>query len=285
VYIIVGATLSGTSTAISVRAQAQKVLMITPSGTAAAVTNAGDYVFRTCFIDPFQGVVGADFAYDTLKVTKAAVLYDEGGDYQTGLGQAFKTEFTKKGGTIVADEAYADGSVDFSAQVTKNKAANPQVVYLPNYYNDIALQAKQLRAQGVTCPLVGGDGWDSLIDNCGDEIMPGYWASAFAADSTDPLAMQFSKDFTAKYNAPATQFAALAYDSMMLLRDAMNKAQSVDPTAVRDALLATNGNYVTGHIKFDQTTRNPIKSANILEIVKGADGKLANKYMTMVTPQ
>jgi branched-chain amino acid transport system substrate-binding protein len=264
-------------------AQQAKIILISPSATALNVTDAGDYIFRACFIDPFQGVVGADFAYDTLGARRAAVLYDAGADYNTGLADSFKAQFKKIGGELVADEAYQSGDVDFNAQVTRIKAQNPDVVYLPNYYNDVSLQAKQLRAQGVASPLLGGDGWDGLIDNAGDEVLNGFWSSGFAADTTDPRGQTFVRAFSAKFNRSASQFAALGYDSMMLIADGIKAAGTFDTAAVKDAMARLSGSYVTGNIRFD-SHRDPIKGAAILEIVR-KDGKLANAYKTTVNPK
>ena len=283
VTIILGSSTSGPTQAISTLAQRNKVVLISPSATNIDVTKAGDYIFRACFIDPFQGVVGADFAYQTLKSRRAAVLYDAGADYNTGLADAFKTQFKAIGGQVVADEAYQTNDVDFNAQITRIKAANPDVVYLPNYYNDVSLQAKQLRDQGVTCALVGGDGWDSLIDNAGDEALNGFWSSGFASDTTDPKGVAFVKAYQARFNRPASQFAALGYDTMQLVIDGIKAAGSFDSAAIKDAMAKLNGAYVTGNIRFD-SDRNPIKGAAILEIVR-KDGKLANAYKTTVNPQ
>jgi branched-chain amino acid transport system substrate-binding protein len=283
VAYVLGSSTSGATQAMTALAQQGRVILISPSATNIAITRAGDYIFRACFIDPFQGVVGADFSFDTLKSRRAAVLYDAGADYNTGLADTFKEQFRKNGGQIVADEAYQTGDVDFNAQVTRIRAANPDVVYLPNYYNDVALQAKQLRAQGVTCALLGGDGWDSLIDNAGDEVLNGYWSAGFASDTTDPTGQVFVKAYQAKFNKPASQFAALGYDAMMLVADGIKAAGTFDTAAVKDAMAKINGRYVTGNIRFDQN-RDPIKGATILEIVK-KDGKLANTYKTTVNPK
>jgi branched-chain amino acid transport system substrate-binding protein len=183
----------------------------------------------------------------------------------------------------VADEAYQTGDVDFNAQVTRIRAANPDVIYLPNYYNDVALQAKQLRAQGITCALVGGDGWDGLIDNAGNEALNGYWSAGFASDTTDPKGQAFVKAYGAKFNKPASQFAALGYDTLMLVADGIKAAGSFDTTAVAAAMAKLSGSYVTGSIRFD-ANRNPIKGAAILEIVSSG-GKLANAYKTTVNPK
>ncbi|MDR1128986.1 MAG: ABC transporter substrate-binding protein [Treponema sp.] len=283
VGVILGSSTSGATQAMTALAQQNKVILISPSATNTEVTRTGDYIFRACFIDPFQGVVGADFAYDTLGSRRAAVLYDAGADYNSGLADAFRQQFRAIGGQVVADEAYQSGDVDFNAQVTRIRAASPDVVYLPNYYNDVALQAKQLRAQGVSCALIGGDGWDGLIDNAGDEVLNGFWSAGFAADTTDPRGQAFVRAFTAKFNRTATQFSALGYDTMMLVADGIKAAGSFDNAAVKDAMAKINGPYVTGNIRFD-ANRDPVKSAAILEIVR-KDGKLANAYKTMVNPK
>ena len=283
VGLVLGSSTSGATMAMTAMAQAAKVVLISPSATNIDVTRAGDFIFRACFIDPFQGVVGADFAYDTLNARRAAVLYDAGADYNTGLAEAFRNQFRAIGGQVVAYEAYQTGDVDFNSQVTRIRATNPDVVYLPNYYNDVSLQAKQLRAQGVNCALVGGDGWDSLIDNAGDEVLNGFWSSGFAADTTDPKGVAFVRAFQARFNRNASQFAALGYDAMMLLADGIRAAESFDPTAVKDAMAQIDGSYVTGNIRFDEN-RDPIKGAAILEIVRN-NGGLSNSYNTTVNPK
>jgi len=283
VSFIIGSSTSGPTQAMSTLAQSSKVVLVSPSATNINVTKAGDFIFRACFIDPFQGVVGADFAYDTLGGRKAAVLYDAGADYNTGLADSFKSQFKADGGQVVADEAYQTGDVDFNAQITRIKAANPDVVYLPNYYNDVSLQAKQLRDQGITCALIGGDGWDGLTDNAGDEILNGFWSSGFASDTTDPKGVAFVKAFQGKYGRLASQFAALGYDTMMLVIDGIKAAGSYDPSVVKGAIAKISGPYVTGNIRYD-ADRNPIKGAAILEIVK-KDGKLVNAYKTTVNPK
>jgi branched-chain amino acid transport system substrate-binding protein len=283
VSFILGSSTSGATMAMTALAQQRKVILVSPSATNVDITRAGDYIFRACFIDPFQGIVGADFAYDTLNIRRAAILYDAGADYNTGLAESFRNQFKAVGGQIVADEAYQTGDVDFNAQVTRIKAANPGLVYLPNYYNDVALQAKQLRDQGVTCALLGGDGWDSLVDNAGDEVLNGFWSAGFAADTTDPRGQTFVKAFNAKYNRQASQFAALGYDTMMLIANGIKAAGTFDTAPVKDAIAKLNGPYVTGNIRFD-ANRDPIKGATILEIVKKG-GKLVNSYKTTVNPK
>lgn len=278
--LIIGSLTSGCTIAITSQAQANKVVQIAPAATAVAVTDAGNYIFRACFTDPFQGRVGGKFAADNLGAKKAAILYDIGNDYSVGLTENFETEFKKQGGQIVAKESYATGEKDFNAIITKVKAANPDVVYLPDYYSTVALISKQLRAQGVSVPFVGPDGWDGLTEVAGDEVLNGYYSNHYAADSDSPVVQKFVKSFQTKYNEKPNSFATLGYDSMYMLKDAIIKAGSTDAAKVRDALEKTDGDYVTGHIKFDEK-HNPIKSAVMIKMIK-ENGKLSQAYATTV---
>ena len=282
IRMIIGSLTSGCTIALTASAQAQGVIQIAPAATAEAVTDAGNYIFRTCFIDPFQGSIGGKFAAVNLGKKNAAILYDIGNDYSVGLQENFVKEFTKNGGSIVAMESYSTGDKDFNAQLTKIKAANPDVVYLPDYYGTVALIAKQLRNQGIDAPIIGADGWDGLTDNAGDEVLNGFYSNHYAADSSDPAVQAFVKNFKAKYGKEPNAFAALGYDSMYLLKDAILKAGTTDAKAVRDALEKTDADYVTGHIKFDEK-HNPVKSAVMIELVKNAAGKLEAVYNATVT--
>ncbi len=282
IRMIIGSLTSGCTIALTASAQAQGVVQIAPAATAEAVTDAGNYIFRTCFIDPFQGSIGGKFAAVNLGKKNAAILYDIGNDYSVGLQENFVKEFTKNGGSIVAMESYSTGDKDFNAQLTKIKAANPDVVYLPDYYGTVALVAKQLRNQGINTPIIGADGWDGLTDNAGDEVLNGFYSNHYAADSSDPAVKAFVKNFKAKYGKEPNAFAALGYDSMYLLKDAILKAGTTDAKAVRDALEKIDADYVTGHIKFD-AKHNPVKSAVMIELVKNAEGKLEAVYSATVT--
>ena len=278
--LIIGSLTSGCTIAITGQAQANKVVQIAPAATAVPVTDAGNYIFRACFTDPFQGRVGGKFAADNLGAKKAAILYDIGNDYSVGLMENFVSEFEKMGGTVVAKESYATGEKDFNAVITKVKAANPDVVYLPDYYATVSLIAKQLRAQGVNTPLVGGDGWDGLTEVAGDEVLNGYYSNHYAADSDSPVVQNFVKNFEAKYGTKPNAFATLGYDSMFMLKDAIVNAGTIDSEKVRDDLEATNGDYVTGHIKFDEK-HNPIKTAVMIQMVKDGS-KLSQAYAATV---
>ena len=283
VKYIIGSLTSGCTQAITQSAQAQKIVQIAPAATAPAITDAGNYVFRACFIDPFQGTVGGKFAAENLKAKTAAILYDIGNDYSVGLKENFFNEFERLGSRVVAQESYNTGDKDFNAQITKIKNVNPDVIYLPDYYGTVALIAKQLRAQGISKPIVGADGWDGLTENAGDEVLNGFYSNHYATDSDSAAVQKFVASFKDKYGKLPNAFAALGYDSVCLLKDALVKAGTVDGAAVRDALESTNGDYVTGHLTFD-AKRNPIKSAVMLEMVRGDDGKLATKYNTTVNP-
>ena len=283
VKFIVGSLTSGCAIAITPLAQAQKVVQIAPAATAPAVTDAGNYIFRACYDDPFQGTVGGKFAAETLGSKNAAVLYDIGNDYSVGLSENFMNSFEANGGKIVAIESYSTGDKDFNAQLTKIKNANPDVIYLPDYYGTVALIAKQLRAQGITTPIVGADGWDGLTENAGDEVLNGFYSNHYAADSTEEKVQNFVKNYKEKYTLTPTSFGALGYDAIYMLRDAIEKAGAEDSEAVRAALEATNGDYVTGHLTFNEK-HNPVKGAVIVELVKGDDGKLTTVYKTTVNP-
>ncbi|MBR1403009.1 MAG: ABC transporter substrate-binding protein [Treponema sp.] len=283
VKFIIGSLTSGCAIAITPLAQAQKIVQIAPAATAPAVTDAGNFIFRACYDDPFQGTVGGKFAAETLGSKNAAILYDIGNDYSVGLSENFTASFVANGGTIVAIESYSTGDKDFNAQLTKIKNANPDVIYLPDYYGTVALIAKQLRAQGITTPIVGADGWDGLTENAGDEVLNGFYSNHYAADSTEPKVQNFVKNYKEKYTLTPTSFAALGYDSVYMLRDAIEKAGNVDSEAVRAALEATNGDYMTGHLTFNEK-HNPVKGAVIVELVKNAEGKLTTVYKTTVNP-
>lgn len=283
VKYVIGSLTSGCTQAITTLSQASKVVQLAPAATAPAITEAGNFIFRACFIDPFQGTVGGKFAIESLKAKKAAVLYDAGNDYSVGLQDNFVATFKALGGDVVAIESYAGGDKDFNAQLTKIKNANPDVVYLPDYYGTVALIAKQLRAQGIKVPLIGGDGWDGLTANAGDEVLNGFYSNHYADDSDEVVVQKFVKAFEDKYGKKPNSFAALGYDSMYLLKDAIVAAGSEDSVSVRAALEASDGDYVTGHLTFDER-RNPVKSAVMIELVKGKDGKITTSYKTTVNP-
>jgi branched-chain amino acid transport system substrate-binding protein len=258
--------------------------MITPTSTNEKVTLAGDYIFRVCYIDSFQGQVVAKFASETLKGKKAAVLYDVSNDYSVGLTTNFSDKFIALGGAVVAKESYNTGDKDFNAQLTKIKAAKPDVLFIPDYYSTVSLIAKQVRAQGIKIPMLGADGWDEITNNAGDEALNSFYSNHYSPDANDPDVQKFVTAYKAANNGTVPNaLAALGYDGAYVLANAIKAAGKTDSAAIRDALVKTNIKLVTGQITFD-ANRNPIKSAVILEVVKGADGKLTTKYNSTVNP-
>lgn len=271
VAALIGSVTSKCSIALGPIANASKIPMITSDSTNPKVTQAGEYVFRACFIDPFQGTVLAKFATEDLKAKTAAALYDVGNDYCKGLSEYFEDGFTKAGGKIVASLTYNSGDQDFNAQLTKIKELNPDVIILPDYYNTVGLIAKQARALGIKATFLGGDGWDSpdLFKVGGDAVNGGYFSNHYSPDDTSSQVVEFRKTFEAKYNKTPDALAALAYDAGKILFAAIEKAGSTDGAKVKDALKATDLQVVSGKVTFDEN-RNPIKDA---VIIKAQDGK------------
>ncbi len=280
VTAIVGTVMSKVTLAGAPIAQAAKVPMISPTSTNEKVTQVGDYIFRACFIDPFQGTVGAKFAFADLKAKKAGVIFDVGNDYAKGLAENFKKGFEELGGNVVAYEGHPSGTTDFKAQLTKILAGKPEVIYCSDYYNDDALIAKQARELGYKGPIVGGDGWDSadLVKIGGDAVNNCFFTNHYAPDATTAAVKTFVGGYNAKYSSTPDALAALAYDAGNIMLNAIAKANSTDGAKIKDALAATDLDVVSGHVKFDEN-RNPIKSAVIIEI---KDGKQV--YRTTVNP-
>lgn len=280
VTAIVGTVMSKVTLAGAPIAQAAKVPMISPTSTNEKVTQVGDYIFRACFIDPFQGTVGAKFAFEDLKAKKAGVIFDVGNDYAKGLAENFKKGFEALGGNVVAYEGHPSGTTDFKAQLTKILAGKPEVIYCSDYYNDDALIAKQARELGYKGPIVGGDGWDSadLVKIGGDAVNNCFFTNHYAPDATTDAVKTFVSGYNAKYSATPDALAALAYDAGNIMLNAIAKANSADGAKIKDALAATDLDVVSGHVKFD-ANRNPIKSAVIIEIKGGKQ-----VYRTTVNP-
>lgn len=279
----IGALTSKCSLAITEDAQAKKVVMISPSSTNDTVTDAGDYIFRACYKDSFQGQVTAQFAVETLGAKKAAILYDITNDYSKGLTQNFTEKFKALGGEIVVAESYSTGDKDFNAQLTKIKAANPDVIFIPDYYSTVSLIAKQVRNQGMTMPMIGADGWDEITNNAGDEVLDCYYSNHYSPDADDQDVITFVQKYKEKFNVTPNALAALGYDATYILAEAIERAGSTDPAKVKEAMFETDRKFVTGNIKFDKDG-NPVKSAVMLKIVKGSDGKLTTEYAGTVNP-
>jgi len=267
---IVGTVMSKVSLAGAPICQNAKIPMIATSSTNPKVTLVGDYIFRACFIDPFQGTVGAKFVFDDLKAKKAACLFDVGNDYTKGLSEFFKAKYTALGGTVVGYEGHATGTTDFKAQLTKILAAGPEVLYVSDYYNDVALIAKQARELGFKGPLVGGDGWDSpkLVEVGGSAVEGCFFTNHYSQDDVAPMVQAFVKSYQAKYGSAPDALAALGYDATNIMLDAIQRAGDTDGTKIKEALQKTDLKTVTGQVKFDGD-RNPVKSAVIIEIKGG----------------
>lgn len=277
---IVGSVYSSCSLAIAPTAQQAKIPMISPTSTAEKVTLTGDFIFRACFIDPFQGFVMAKFAYDELGSRKATVLYDLANDYTKGLAEEFKKHFERMGGQVVGFETHASGDQDFKAQITKMKGTNADVLFLPAYYQTSALQAKQVRELGWDVQLIGADGWDSadLVTIGGDAIEGGFFCNHYSPESDAPVARTFLNNYKAKYGSTPDALAALAYDAAMILFEAIKKADSLDGTKIRDAMANTNMTLVSGPTTYDEF-RNPVKAAVVIRIEGGQQ-----KFHAVVNP-
>jgi branched-chain amino acid transport system substrate-binding protein len=269
VVAMVGPVMSKVALAADPICQTSQIPSMATTATNPKVTQVGDYCFRACFIDPFQGTVGAIFAFNELKTKKAACLFDLGNDYTKGLADFFKAKYTALGGTVVSFEGHASGTTDFKAQLTKILSLKPEVLYVPDYYNDVALVAKQARELGFKGPMLGGDGWDSpKLAEIGGAAVEGCFYTNHDLDPARPVVAEFKKKYQAKYGAEPDGLAVLAYDSVNLMLDAIKRAGKVEGPAIRDALVATDMDVVSGHIKFDKD-RNPVKSVGIFEIKGG----------------
>jgi len=280
---IVGEVCSKASIPISEVAQQKGIVQISPTSTNPSVTVGEDgvtkaYVFRACFIDPFQGKVGAKFALDNLKAKTAFILFDQGNDYVRGLAENFEASFTAGGGKVVGKETYTSTDTDFSAILAKVAEAKPDMIYLPDYYNIVNLVTAQAKEKGINAPFMGGDGWDSTdLDLAAAD--GGYFTNHYSDKDTRPIVVNWLKAYGAKYNgAVPDALATLAYDATNLMLAAIDKAGKNDPVAVKDALAAISWEGVSGKITFD-AQHNPIKSAVILQV---KDGEV--KYVASVAP-
>ena len=281
VVAILGEVASSRSLEAAPICQQNKIPMISPASTNPKVTEAGDYIFRVCFIDPFQGTVMANFARKTLKLQNVAVLTDVKSDYSVGLAKFFKEGLVAGGGMIAVEQNYSGGDKDFNAQLTSIKAANPDGIFVPGYYTEVGLIALQAKQLGLTVPIFGGDGWESssLVPIGGVALEGDYFSTHFSPEDTSPAVQNFVKQYKQKFNETPDAMAALGYDSVMILADAMKKTGSTDGAKVRDALAAEKDfPGVTGNLTMD-ANRNASKPAVILAIKNGTF-----KYVETVAP-
>ena len=279
---ILGEVASSRSLEAAPICQQNCIPMVSPASTNPKVTETGDFIFRVCFIDPFQGTVMANFVTNTLKAKKVAVFTDVKSDYSKGLAKFFKEGFVKAGGQIVAELDFNGGDKDFKAQLTAIKSAAPDAVFVPGYYTDVALIAIQAKQLGLSVPLCGGDGWESqtLLDIGKDAVEGHYFSTHYASDAASPGVEAFVASYKKRFNGKVPDaMAALGYDSAMFLADAIKRAGSTDSKAIRDALSATKDyEAVTGKIAIN-AQRDAVKSAVILQV---KDGKF--KYLETVAP-
>ncbi len=273
VLAVIGEVASSNSLAAAPMCQSNKVPMITPSSTHPSVTRAGDYIFRMCFIDTYQGPLMAKYVREKLGVARVALLTDTRSDYSRGLGDAFAETFTAAGGTMVARQSYAKGDSDFRSQLTAIRATNPEILYVPGYYNDVGQIAVQARDLGITVPLVGGDGWESpkLFEIGGKSLEGCFYSNHYFVDDPAPVVREFVRKYAERFGAKPDSLAALGYDATRVLADAMNRAPRLDGPSIREQIAATKGfPGVTGSITLGPD-RNPTgKKLVILEIKNGA---------------
>jgi len=268
---LIGENSSNQSLAAAPIAQREGVPMISPSSTNPAVTEKGEYIFRVCFTDPYQGKALATFVRENLKATSAAILVDRKNDYSVGLGGVFRKELEAHGGKIVVEQSYVGGDTEFRPQLTAIKAASPQVVFIPGFYTEVGQIAIQARDLGLTMPLVGGDGWDSpaVIQIGGKAIEGSYFSDHYFVGDSRPVVQKFVTEYERRYGKKPEATAALGYDALHIFANAARRAGKLDRKAIRDQIAATKDYQgVSGTISMG-ADRNPIKPVAMIKIENG----------------
>lgn len=278
VSAIIGATISTDTLAVVPVAMEKKIPLVSSSATNPKVTvdertgKVNEYVFRACFIDPFQGKVMADFATKELKAKTAVIYTDNSSDYSKGLQKFFKETFTKNGGKIVGEESYQQKDTDFKAVLTRIKEKNPDVIYVPGYYEEVGKIIKQARELSIKAPFMGGDGWDApqLVEIAGkDALNNTFISNHYAPDDNSPEVQAFVSSFKKEYNKVPDAMAVLGYDALKMVADAIKRANSTDSAKIKDALAATKDfKAATGTITLNEN-HDPVKSAVVLEYKDG----------------
>ncbi len=280
IVALLGEVASSRSLEAAPICQQAKVPMISPASTNPKVTEVGDYIFRICFIDPFQGTVLGKYAlFKGWK--KVAILTDVKQDYSVGLSQFFKAYFGQNGGIVAVEQSYSSGDKDFKAQLTAIKATQPDAILASGYYTESGLIARQARELEISVPLLGGDGWDSpsLIEVAGKAMEGCVFSNHFSVEDTSPVIQEFLKKYRSRFKSEPDAMSALGYDSVMILADAIKRAGTTEGPALREALAATKDfPGITGITTLD-AARNATKSAVILKI---SDGKF--RYLETVAP-
>ncbi|MBT3586284.1 MAG: ABC transporter substrate-binding protein [Halobacteriovoraceae bacterium] len=269
VHAVIGSVASSNTLAGAPIAQKAKVPLMTPASTNEKVTETGDYISRTCFTDAFQGVVMAKFAFETLNKKKAAIIIDNSSDYSKGLAKVFRKKFAELGGTVIEGSfSYVQKDTDFNSLLRKVKRTGPDVIFLPGYYTEVGLMLKQARTMALNVPFLGGDGWDSpkLQELAGPDAISGnYISSHFSPDDKDPKVQAFVKEYTTSFGQKPGAMAALGYDGLLVMANALKNAASLSHSDIQASLVATKGFVgITGAITID-ANRNARKSAVVLE--------------------
>lgn len=282
IVAIIGALASSRTMAIAPIAQKSHIPVISPTATNPKVTTMGDYIFRVCFIDAFQGSVMAKFAAQHLKAKTIAIIRDIKSDYSVGLSEIFAETFKKEGGKVVAEQSYSTGDIDYKSQLTAIRTANPDVVFIPGYYTEVGLISRQARELGIKVPLLGGDGWSSpkLKEIAGNAVNDSYYSDHYSNEDKSEKVQGFVSEFKKSHNHLPDGFAALGYDSVKILANAIAQGKSTATETIRNQLANIQDfEGITGKIRFD-ADRNPVKSAIVLKIENGQA-----TYQTTIQPQ
>ncbi|MDO9493504.1 ABC transporter substrate-binding protein [Acetobacterium sp.] len=280
VVAVIGGTLSGETLAMKDIMVQDNMPVLSPTATAVEVTQAAPNVFRACFLDDYQGQAAANFAATTLGAKTAALLIGTGNPYSEGVSEAFKAAFTAKGGTIAGSESYGTADKDFSAQLTKIKEMNPDVVFVPDYVQTVGPILQKAKEMGITAKFVGADGWDGVQEEYADAAQGNYFTNHYAADSPSETVQNFITAYKKEYDKVPNSFAALGYDAVYAMVEAITAAGSTDSADIITALKATDHAGVTGTLKFDEEGNPKDKEVTIIKIDGGQlkfDSTVVNK--------
>lgn len=272
VSAIIGSVTSKSTLAVAEIASQDGIPMITPTATQIDITKEGSSVFRTCFTDPYQGSVLAKFSKDKLNAKTAAILVNTSSDYSDGITKAFITQANKEGITIVAKEGYSENDKDFKAQLTKIKGENPDVLMIPEYYEQSALIATQAREVGIKSTFIGPDGWDGIIKaldpSAYTTVDNSYFTNHYSSEDQNKRLQAFLTKYRDTYKEEPTAFSALAYDTVYVLKSAIESANSVDKNELVEAIKKTDLDGITGHLTFDKNN-NPVKAVTLIKVKDG----------------
>ena len=283
VVAVLGEVASRRTLAAAPVAQRYQIPLITPASTNERVTQVGNYIFRVCFIDPFQGEVLAKFAYNDLKVRKVAILKDITQDYSVGLTDSVALNFAKLGGTVLPPVSYSGADADFKAVLTQIRSEKPDAIFATGYYSEAGIIVRQARELGMKMPILGGDGWvGDALANGREALNNTYISNHYSGDNPAPIVQNFVTAYRKRFNKEPDAIAALAYDSVKVLADAMNRAKSTEGPKVRDALAKADVAGVTGQLKMN-SQRNVDKPAVVQEVTY-ANGQVKFVYKTTVSP-